>query len=192
MSSILKVDEIQNTDGKTGIVITPDGTVTVPSVKFPEITGGNPDRVVTSTTMSSFEQGEYTATLTAVYAGTITLNSSRDTMSYTKVGRQVTISGRVNIQSVSSPSGPIQLNLPFTPAGSVTDHGGYAMISVATHGITIPVSAIQLFAEVNPSDKSVVLFYVISNSPWLPLDSSNLTGSGTEYIHFSGSYLTDE
>ena len=33
MTSILKVDEIQNTDGKTGIVITPDGSLE--SVKFP-------------------------------------------------------------------------------------------------------------------------------------------------------------
>ena len=40
MSSILKVDEIQNTDGKTGLVITPDGSID--GIKFPEGANLNP------------------------------------------------------------------------------------------------------------------------------------------------------
>ena len=83
MSSILKVDEIQNTDGKTGIVITPDGSLE--SVKFPE--QSNPSgRVITSTTMSSYETGTWTPVLT---------NNGGDWIGasglYTKVGNTVTI-----------------------------------------------------------------------------------------------------
>ena len=80
MTSILKVDEIQNTDGKTGIVITPDGSLE--SVKFPE--QSNPSgRVITSTTMSSYETGTWNAAI-----GTAT---NLGKCYYTKVGKLVTV-----------------------------------------------------------------------------------------------------
>ena len=87
MSSVLKVDEIQNTDGKTGLVITPDGSID--GIKFPE--EANPSgRVITSTTMSSYEEGEWTPQ----FAYGPTLSTSGITYSgvsgrYTRIGNMV-------------------------------------------------------------------------------------------------------
>jgi len=119
MTSILKVDEIQNTDGKTGIVITPDGSLE--SVKFPE--QSNPSgRVITSTTMSSYEEGYYQTTFTPSTSGSITLSGSHRYLRYTKVNRTVYIYGKVDAVSVSNPKGFIHVSLPFpidneSPAG---------------------------------------------------------------------------
>ena len=70
MTSILKVDEIQNTDGKTGIVITPDGSLE--SVKFPEQSSPS-GRVITSTTMSSYEEGTWTPIVDQLMEGLLGL-----------------------------------------------------------------------------------------------------------------------
>ena len=105
MSSILKVDEIQNTTGKTGLVITPDGTVTVPSVKFPE--QSNPSgRVITSTTMSSYEEGTWTPASSAFSIDTI-----RSAV-YLKVGHWVTVSTFLENSSGNSNVATIT-GLPF-------------------------------------------------------------------------------
>ena len=94
MTSILKVDEIQNTDGKTGIVITPDGSLE--SVKFPE--QSNPSgRVITSTTMSSYEQG----TWTPVGDANVTVDSIQNA-TYTKVGQQVTLTAWLTVTTTSA------------------------------------------------------------------------------------------
>ena len=83
MTSILKVDEIQNTDGKTGIVITPDGSLE--SVKFPEQSSPS-GRVITSTTMSSFEEGTWTPACNELSIDDI------QSAVYLKVGHWVTVS----------------------------------------------------------------------------------------------------
>ena len=64
-------------------------------------------------TLDDYEEGTWTA---AVTTG-VTLSVSAGT--YTKIGRQVTVSGRFNVGSVSSPSGGSITGLPFT-SGSGT------------------------------------------------------------------------
>jgi hypothetical protein len=64
--------------------------------------------------LDDYESGTYTATLTPATSGTITLSSSYNLLSYTKVGRLVTVSGRVRVSSVSSPLGQmVNVSLPF-------------------------------------------------------------------------------
>jgi len=112
MTSILKVDEIQNTDGKTGIVITPDGSLE--SVKFPEATGGDPNRVITSTTMSSYEEGTWTPT--SANSGSLTVHSGSY---YTKVGRNVTLHINSAMFSDATSSNSLAIGgLPFAPSES--------------------------------------------------------------------------
>jgi len=66
-------------------------------------------------TLDDYEEGSFTATLTCTTSGTITL--SYNTLYYTKIGRQVTITGYLEVSSVSSPVGYVRLNgLPFTVA----------------------------------------------------------------------------
>ena len=133
MTSILKVDEIQNTDGKTGIVITPDGTVDVPSVKFPEITGGNPDRVITSTTMSSYEEGTWTPISTAGFF-------TQADGGYTRVGRLVHASFYIRVPA-SVNANHFQINgLPFANTTEGQNQGSMGITDMGTNEFTFIIT----------------------------------------------------
>jgi len=69
---------------------------------------------VTGGLLNDYEEGTFTPTLTPTTSGSITLDSGWDTLSYTKVGRMVTIMGQIKISSVSSPVGQTTMSLPFT------------------------------------------------------------------------------
>ena len=73
--------------------------------------------------LDTYEQGTFDPTISAVTSGSITLNSIYNTLSYTKIGRIVHISGQIRVSSVSSPVGNTLItNLPFT-AQSTTEQG---------------------------------------------------------------------
>jgi hypothetical protein len=62
-------------------------------------------------TLDDYEEGVFDVTLTCV-SGTATLDFTR--MAYTKIGRQVTITGEIRVSAVSTPSGEVTMgNLPF-------------------------------------------------------------------------------
>jgi hypothetical protein len=64
-------------------------------------------------TLDDYEEGTFNPTFT-VNSGTVTINPSENTLSYTKIGRVVYIKGRVAVSSVSTPSGVLNLaGLPF-------------------------------------------------------------------------------
>ena len=64
--------------------------------------------------LGDYEEGTYTVTLTPSGSGSITVDSTYDTASYTKIGRQVTVMGHVDSSAISSPEGFIKVNVPFT------------------------------------------------------------------------------
>jgi len=69
---------------------------------------------MTSQLLHNYEEGTFDITLTAT-SGTVTLDSSLNSLAYTRVGRLVHVQGRIQIDSVSSPTGDITFNgLPFT------------------------------------------------------------------------------
>lgn len=72
-------------------------------------------------TLDDYEEGTYTATLTCGTSGSITLGATTDALAYTKIGRKVTITGRITVASVSSPVGRLSINLPFN-LGVLTEH----------------------------------------------------------------------
>ena len=72
-----------------------------------------------SNTLDDYEEGTWTAAI-STESGSVTLKSDRDLCSYTKIGNMVTVRGRVDVESVSSPSGAAHLtNLPFTSSNSI-------------------------------------------------------------------------
>ena len=64
--------------------------------------------------LDDYEEGTFQTTWTATGGGTITLDSSFDDVTYTKIGRLVTVVGFFKVSSVSSPSGILEITLPFT------------------------------------------------------------------------------
>ena len=81
-------------------------------IKFPATQNASSD----ANTLDDYEEGTFTPTITAAGGGTITLNSSYDQLSYTRIGRLVTVTGLIVVGSVSSPSGELRVSLPFPPA----------------------------------------------------------------------------
>lgn len=74
----------------------------------------------TSELFDDYEEGTWTGALVAGTSGTITMNATLRTGSYTKVGRLVTVTGLFYVDSVSSPVGTLTLTgLPYsTPASN--------------------------------------------------------------------------
>jgi hypothetical protein len=75
----------------------------------------------TSELLADYEEGTYTPTLVPSTSGTITLSASGglNTLAYTKIGRLVTVTGLLSVDSSSSPVGTyVTLSLPFSITGS--------------------------------------------------------------------------
>lgn len=86
---------------------------------------------------SFYKEGTFEVTATPSTSGTITLNSSNNTLSYTKIGNRVFVSGSLIVSSVSSPVGAINLTtLPYN-AADLTDTAGN---SIAVVNIQAPSS----------------------------------------------------
>jgi hypothetical protein len=79
-----------------------------------------------TTTLDTYEEGFHTATLTPASSGTMTLGTGADTLAYTRIGRTVTITGRLQLSSVSSPVGDyFKISLPTgIGVGNLTDAAG--------------------------------------------------------------------
>ena len=82
--------------------------------------------------LDDYEEGVYVATITCSTSGTATLNGAYSDLSYTKIGRLVTVTGLIIVSSVSSPVGYYSINLPFTPA-SLTDRAGDSAATIIHH-----------------------------------------------------------
>ena len=74
--------------------------------------------------LDDYEEGTFTPSI-SVASGSVTLKSGYDLMSYTKIGNLVNIRGRIETDSVSSPSGTATLTgLPFTSSNSLSERSG--------------------------------------------------------------------
>lgn len=72
----------------------------------------------TSELFADYEEGTFTPTFSCD-TGTVTVDSSTRTATYTKIGRQVTVNIFMAVDSVSSPTGNLYIDgLPFTSASS--------------------------------------------------------------------------
>lgn len=148
---------------------------------FPIVASGASDSIDASSSyeiLVSGSEGSFTATLTPETSGTITLSSSADLVAWTKSGRRVTVNGRIDIASVSAPSGNFVTlgTLPF-PVSNETERSGNGGGGSAT-----------IFGgAVSPSLAPVITLEGMS-SLRIYIDASLLT---TEQFYFTITYLTD-
>lgn len=86
-------------------------------------------------TLDDYEEGTCVVTMTPTTSGTITLKAAGKTLSYTKIGRVVHVTGKLVVESVSSPVGVIRVTgLPFA-CMSGDEH--QAAACVAAHGMAV-------------------------------------------------------
>jgi hypothetical protein len=116
-------------------------------ITFPATQSASSD----ANTLDDYEEGTFTATMTTETSGTITLKTNGDLMTYTKVGRLVTITGMLWVDSVSSPVGTyVEIPLPFTPANigeySCRGTGSVFRVSGGTKTV-LPASWAEAYAK---------------------------------------------
>jgi len=144
--------------------------------------GGTSD----SNKLQDYETGLHTVTMTDTGGGaTITMNTSFDQLSYTKIGRLVYITGVLLPSSVTGTfSGTTRITLPFT-ASNETDQAGKTFMNIATY----------------------VVDWTAGTSPYLSIGEGNNFGelgvsqdngsggqarvSGSSQVYISGSYITN-
>ena len=154
-------------------------------VNFPDDASANPSS--DANTLDNYEEGYHEPTLTgSSTAGTIGLSSGSNTLSYTKIGRQVTVNGLLGITSVSgSPAGSLKITLPFTIADLTDNSGrfmGNAMVLSTTNDNVNQQSAIGV-----EGDAFVKIFRTNTNN--LSEDVAEELG-GDEYIYVGFTYFT--
>jgi len=172
MTSILKVDEIQNTDGKTGIVITPDGSLE--SVKFPEQSSPS-GRVITSTTMSSYEEGTWTPV--DVSGANLTFDTI-NFPTYTKIGNLVYLYAYIGYPANTN-GVTVQIGgLPFKASPKM--HYSQLVLRVTSDAVSSQNLTFQVETGQNKGN--------IYNGPY-PINNSDMTGIA---CLISGIYQTDE
>jgi hypothetical protein len=100
----------------------------------------SPSVNTTSKLLDDYEEGYYEATLTPSTSGTITLLNDTSRLGYTKIGNTVFVRGQLNIQSVSSPIGYVQIELPYQcgnlPFGTGNAAGSIVMSNVVSANIS--------------------------------------------------------
>lgn len=134
---------------------------------------------------NDYEEDTYTVTLTP-QSGSITLTASNK-LSYVKKAREVTITGRVAVASVSGPSGDGRFSLPFTVAsesqqethftGMVRTNVNY---SIGTYLALYSLAGLDYFIIEEQSD----------NLEPVGLNSANIIAD--DHFTVSFTYFTDE
>lgn len=179
MTSILKVDEIQNTDGKTGLVITPDGSVS--GVKFPEAVAPV-GRTITSTTMSSYEEGTWNPEMET---GSARFLETR----YVRINNFIQLRVYVDqITDITSSNGFTITNLPFTPS----QNSESAVSACMYRYVVFPNGYNSLVGYLTASNE-IRAYFLSESSNYRVLEHRDLAiGSTNANFRFDFTYYTDD
>jgi len=146
-------------------IINANSEIVVPSggIQFADATNAN--TVANESNLieqDGYEEGTYQVTLApnsvteGVPSGSFTMDTSRNTFKYIKIGNVCHVFGYTRTSTVSSPTGYITFNLPFTSAAS-TEYSGY------TFGICIPenistINSNELSVQIGPSTSTAQIY----------------------------------
>ena len=135
--------------------------------------------------LNDYEEGESTITI-ATASGSVTLKSTHNKCLYTKVGRLVSFNIHIRVDSISSPSGGVNINgLPFT-AGSDEKFRASASVS-PVYNFSSPSGSMALAWVGNNSTSMGFAFY---NGSTQTLNAGGYFQVNTE-AYITGSYMTD-
>jgi len=120
--------------------------ISTPQVTFPASQSASAD----ANTLDDYEEGTYNPTLTCSVSGSYTLDANSDLAGYIKVGKKVTVWGRINVTGESSPDGVLRLSLPFTSA-DLAEYAEYAIgnLVIYNHGGTIVNPYLAVYGGTN-------------------------------------------
>ena len=136
--------------------------------------------------LDDYEEGTYTALITVQY-GSMALQSGYNTLVYTRIGRQVTVNGRLRFGTISGASGFLKIGVPFTSL-NISGQGDYAYFSTAGHNVDVTANIYGVFGELGPNSTDVLLLQKFDNGAWNYWDASGF--STGDYVYLSGTYFT--
>lgn len=116
----------------------------------------------TSELFDDYEEGIHTATLTPTTSGTIGLAGSANSLSYTKIGNMVNVTGYLYVSAISSPVGAINVSLPFAAADLTDGAAGSAAALFLTNIVSANVS--DFVGRVSETSSNLVLYLGSSNN----------------------------
>tara|TARA_R110000796_G_scaffold62393_1_gene143901 strand:+ start:244 stop:2682 length:2439 start_codon:yes stop_codon:yes gene_type:complete len=128
--------------------------------------------------LDDYEEGTWTPTLNMT-SGSVSYHSRVG--QYTKIGNQVTLTGWIYINGVSSPSGALNITVPFV-ASSANTRPSTMIISNNTTGVTGNVGM-----WIDPNTTNMYL-QIVNNASLASLDGSNMTTNTELYVTIT--YIT--
>jgi hypothetical protein len=127
--------------------------------------------------LDDYEEGTFDVTLAPATSGTITLNTTWDTMTYTKVGRVVTVNGLLLVDSASSPVGAT-INLTGLPFTSYSGTGDQASAGAGFD-----------FYDGSGASHTITPWYIQEGSTSAVLYLASTLPANGDQLRFSFSYL---
>ena len=134
----------------------------------------------TSELLDDYEEGLHTATVVCGTSGTVTVNAGNNSLAYTKIGRQVSVTGFLYIDSVSSPVGYFDISLPITSANLAGGAGNSAASLIVRNVNTANVSS---FVGYIPEASSVIRVYLGDSTNWVADSAQELKAVSQIYIN---------
>ncbi len=107
-------------------------------------------------TLDDYEEGTFAVTFACGTGGTITADVNFDLLSYTKIGRAVTIAGGVWVSAVNVPVGTVTLStLPFANQAG-TERSAFTSVNI--RGDSLEVTAItSMIGYIAPSATDILI-----------------------------------
>jgi hypothetical protein len=137
-------------------------------------------------TLDDYEEGTWTAAITFDGASAGVTYDTTPTCMYTKIGRQVSVTGRFGITNKGSSTGHAKIaGLPFTSAN--TGNAGYVGVPIALgNGTTF---ANQIMAQIPPNTSNIELQEVTEAGVYSPITNADFS-NGSNML-FAATYFID-
>ena len=130
-------------------------------------------------TLDDYEEGTFTATC----SNSVTLTSGKDLLSYTKVGRMVTVGGNIQIDNGQGGASVIINNLPFTVA-NLSEDSSYYIGAVRLYSYDVHSSALFVTAVATTNTTTMNFDQIIDDG-----NSTALGGDNGGSIMFTITYM---
>jgi hypothetical protein len=135
---------------------------------------------MTSEVLDDYEEGTFTATCSQ----SVTLYSHINLLSYTKIGRQVTVRGQVRINNSNGDSDLIINNLPFV-SDSTGEDSSISIGATRTWGWDLPSDTINVVCYIQTGLSQIDFWRNRDNT-----SAERLDADGGGYIAFTITYFT--
>jgi len=143
--------------------------------------------VVALDTALDITEGSFAPTLTAQSSGTISVNAGADTLSFTKIGNRVFLTGQLYVDSVSTPIGVLRLgNLPYARAVA-TERETYAAVPIYADNL---VAAQQLYFSMQSGANAYAEIISNDGATGINLSAADQI-QATTTLNIDVSYITD-